>query len=242
MTGWWVMLGAVAIATALGVLHRLQQGRITHRAHPAAAGPGEAGPADPVERPAAAGEAAAGEVTAGEVTAVEVTAGETTAREAGDAVAEPGRGPTHELPEPIRAAVFGASGDHPAAADPAGHIPAETAGGAAGDTVSSGKATDGAGAARAEWSVVLLQLSTTFCAPCRQAKVILADLAARTDGLRHVEFDLTPTPEVASALHVLRTPTTIALDAAGRELFRVYGIPKRDRLAAELHPHLPPTP
>lgn len=86
--------------------------------------------------------------------------------------------------------------------------------------------------------VTLLQLSSTFCAPCRHTRILLSGLAERTDGLRHVEVDLTHHPQWSTPLGVHRTPTTIALDAAGRELFRVGGVPRRDELATALHPHL----
>lgn len=87
--------------------------------------------------------------------------------------------------------------------------------------------------------VTLLQISTTFCAPCRHTRVLLADLAGKTDGLRHVDFDVTDHPEVARSLGVLSTPTTLAVDADGVELMRVGGVPKRDTLLAALAPHLP---
>lgn len=87
-------------------------------------------------------------------------------------------------------------------------------------------------------SINLVQLSTTFCAPCRQARALLADLAARTDGLHHAELDLTERPDLARALSVLRTPTTLAIDGQGTEILRVGGVPKRDALLAALQPHL----
>ncbi|WP_158847037.1 TlpA family protein disulfide reductase [Saccharothrix deserti] len=87
--------------------------------------------------------------------------------------------------------------------------------------------------------VTLLQISTTFCTTCRQTRALLEDLAGRTEGLRHVELDVTDLPEVAADLGVLRAPTTLALDASGAELLRVGGIPKRDTLIAALRPHLP---
>lgn len=88
--------------------------------------------------------------------------------------------------------------------------------------------------------VTLLQVSTTFCATCRQTRALLEDLADRTEGLRHVELDVTDLPEVAAELHVLRAPTTLALDASGTELLRVGGVPRPDTLIAALRPHLPP--
>jgi thiol-disulfide isomerase/thioredoxin len=86
--------------------------------------------------------------------------------------------------------------------------------------------------------VTLVQLSTTFCAPCRHTRVLLSDLASRTDGLHHTELDLTERPELARELAVLRTPTTLAIDRAGTEILRVGGVPKRDELLSALQPHL----
>ena len=87
-------------------------------------------------------------------------------------------------------------------------------------------------------AVTLVQISTTFCAPCRHAKAVLGPLAERTAGLHHVELDVTNRPEVAQSLSVLRTPTTIALTPDGRELLRVGGVPKGPELLAALRPHL----
>jgi len=87
--------------------------------------------------------------------------------------------------------------------------------------------------------VTLVQLSTTFCAPCRHARVVLANLAERVDGLHHTELDLTERPDLARELSVLRTPTTLAVDGNGTELLRVGGVPKRDELLAALRSHLP---
>lgn len=89
-----------------------------------------------------------------------------------------------------------------------------------------------------EANVTLLQLSTTFCAPCRHARILLDNFARRTDGVRHVEVDLTHHPDWSTPLRVHHTPTTLALDSAGHELFRVGGVPRRDELAATLNQHL----
>ncbi|PKW13185.1 TlpA family protein disulfide reductase [Saccharopolyspora spinosa] len=86
--------------------------------------------------------------------------------------------------------------------------------------------------------VTLLQLSTTFCAPCRHTRILLADFVQRTDGVRHVDVDLTDHPEWSTPLRVHRTPTTLVLDGAGHELFRIGGVPRRDELATALLPHL----
>ena len=89
-----------------------------------------------------------------------------------------------------------------------------------------------------EVPVTLVQLSTDFCAPCRQARIVLSDLASATAGVHHAEVDLTHRPDLARALSVLRTPTTLAVDAGGRELLRVGGVPNRKALLDALRPHL----
>jgi thiol-disulfide isomerase/thioredoxin len=74
-------------------------------------------------------------------------------------------------------------------------------------------------------AVTLVQISTTFCAPCRQTRALLSSLAEKTEGLRHVDLDVTDRPEVAHALGVLRTPTTLAFTPGGQELLRISGVP-----------------
>ncbi|MEY7973661.1 thioredoxin family protein [Saccharomonospora xinjiangensis] len=87
-------------------------------------------------------------------------------------------------------------------------------------------------------AVTLVQLSSTFCAPCRHARAVLSAVAAGTERITHVELDLTERPEVAEALRVLRTPTTIAFDSEGTELLRVSGVPKLAALRKALEPHV----
>jgi thiol-disulfide isomerase/thioredoxin len=86
--------------------------------------------------------------------------------------------------------------------------------------------------------VLLLQLSAPVCAPCRQTAAVLDGLAAATAGVVHVEVDVADQPDVARALHVLRTPTTVAFDRAGGELLRIAGVPRVTELASALAPAL----
>ncbi|APU23897.1 Thioredoxin [Actinoalloteichus sp. GBA129-24] len=86
--------------------------------------------------------------------------------------------------------------------------------------------------------VTLLQLSTTFCAPCRHTRALLTDLVSGLTSVRHVDLDVTDRPDVVTALRVHRVPTTIAFDPAGRELLRVGGVPHRETLLNALRPHL----
>lgn len=87
-------------------------------------------------------------------------------------------------------------------------------------------------------AVTLLMLSAPVCALCPQARVVLGELAAAMDGLGHAELDLAEHPELAADLGVRSTPTVLALDSAGRELFRVVGVPRRADLLAAVAPHL----
>ena len=86
--------------------------------------------------------------------------------------------------------------------------------------------------------VLLLQLSSPVCAPCRQTSGVLADLTARTPGVTHHEIDVAERPDVARALGVMRTPTVVAFDRAGIELVRVSGVPRSADLEAALAPEL----
>jgi thiol-disulfide isomerase/thioredoxin len=90
----------------------------------------------------------------------------------------------------------------------------------------------------ADERVLLLQLSSPVCAPCRQTAAVLDGLAADTAGVVHVEIDVAGHPDVAKALQVLRTPTTVAFDRAGAELLRVSGVPRATDLTAALAPAL----
>lgn len=86
--------------------------------------------------------------------------------------------------------------------------------------------------------VLLLQLSSPICTPCRQTAAQLTELAARRPGLRHVEIDVADDPGAAATLRVMRTPTTIAFARDGRELLRVSGVPRRQDLLEALDTEL----
>jgi thiol-disulfide isomerase/thioredoxin len=81
---------------------------------------------------------------------------------------------------------------------------------------------------------LLLQLSSPVCTPCRQTAVLLDGLATDDPGLAHVEIDVADRVDVARALGVMRTPTTVVFDARGAELLRVAGVPRTDELVAAL--------
>ena len=53
-------------------------------------------------------------------------------------------------------------------------------------------------------------------------------------GVAHVEIDAEQHLELVRRVGVLRTPTTLVLDADGREVSRAIGMPKRDEVLATL--------
>ncbi len=91
---------------------------------------------------------------------------------------------------------------------------------------------------RSDDRVLLLQLSSPVCAPCRRTAELLTELQARRPGVAHHEVDVAERPEVARALDVLRTPTVVAFDRSGGELLRVSGVPRMADLEAALTPRL----
>ena len=84
----------------------------------------------------------------------------------------------------------------------------------------------------------LLQFSSAFCAPCRATRRVLADIAEIVPGVTHVEIDAEQHLETVRRLEVLRTPTTLVLDAQGREVSRAVGAPRKEQVLAALEPAL----
>ena len=86
--------------------------------------------------------------------------------------------------------------------------------------------------------VLLLQLSSPVCTPCRQTSALLTELAGRRPGIVHREVDVAEQPGVARELGVMRTPTVVAFDRHGGELLRVSGVPRATELEQRLAPAL----
>jgi thiol-disulfide isomerase/thioredoxin len=80
----------------------------------------------------------------------------------------------------------------------------------------------------------LLQFSSAFCAPCRVARRVLGEVAAVVPGVIHVEVDAEQHLDVVRRLGIVRTPTTLVLDGAGREVTRASGAPRKDEVLAAL--------
>lgn len=80
----------------------------------------------------------------------------------------------------------------------------------------------------------LLQFSSAFCAPCRATRRVLGEVAAVVPGVVHVEVDAEHHLALVRRLGVTRTPTTLVLDAHGREVSRASGAPTKDEVIATL--------
>ena len=79
----------------------------------------------------------------------------------------------------------------------------------------------------------LVQFSTAFCAPCRATRRTLDEVVGMVDGVAHVEIDAEAHLDLVRRMKVLRTPTVLVLDGAGRVVRRASGAPRKaDVLAA----------
>ncbi|MEU6992222.1 thioredoxin family protein [Streptomyces sp. NPDC046465] len=80
----------------------------------------------------------------------------------------------------------------------------------------------------------LVQFSSAFCQPCRATRRVLADVAALVPGVSHVEIDAEARLDLVRELRVVKTPTVLVLDAAGREVRRAAGQPRKAEVIAAL--------
>ncbi|MGB9378498.1 MAG: thioredoxin family protein [Mycobacteriales bacterium] len=84
--------------------------------------------------------------------------------------------------------------------------------------------------------VTLLQFSSAFCQPCRATRRILGDVAARVPGVHHIDVDAESHLDAVRTLGIMRTPTTLVLDAEGRVRNRVVGQPRTADVLSALAP------
>lgn len=100
-----------------------------------------------------------------------------------------------------------------------------------GDGRRLGEAELGCGLGR---RATLVQFSSAFCQPCRATRRTLAEVAAMVDGVAHVEIDAEERLALVRDLEIVRTPTVLVLDAAGRIVRRAAGQPRRADVIAAL--------
>ncbi|MDX3853860.1 thioredoxin family protein [Streptomyces sp. AK02-01A] len=80
----------------------------------------------------------------------------------------------------------------------------------------------------------LVQFSSAFCQPCRATRRTLAEVAGMVEGVSHVELDAEQRLELVRELGILKTPTVLVLDAAGRIVRRAAGQPRKVDVIAAL--------
>ncbi len=80
----------------------------------------------------------------------------------------------------------------------------------------------------------LLQFSSAFCAPCRATRRVLEQVSSVTPGVAHIEIDAEHHLDVVRRLGILRTPTTVVLDADGHEVSRAAGAPTPQQVLVAL--------
>lgn len=83
-------------------------------------------------------------------------------------------------------------------------------------------------------SYTLLQFSSAFCAPCRATRRILEDISGAVPGVQHIEVDAEHHLDLVRRVGILRTPTTLILDARGVEITRATGAPTKQQVLGTL--------
>jgi thiol-disulfide isomerase/thioredoxin len=85
----------------------------------------------------------------------------------------------------------------------------------------------------------LVQFSTAFCQPCRPTRRLLAEVAAMVHGVQHVDVDAESHLDLVRRLDIVRTPTVLVVDSAGRVVRRATGVPRKADLVAALGEAIP---
>lgn len=80
----------------------------------------------------------------------------------------------------------------------------------------------------------LVQFSSSFCAPCRATRVVLSQVVELVDGVTTVEIDAESQLDLVRRLEILRTPTVLVLDRAGRIASRASGAPTKEQVLVAL--------
>jgi thiol-disulfide isomerase/thioredoxin len=83
-------------------------------------------------------------------------------------------------------------------------------------------------------NTTLLQFSSETCATCKQTAKLFHELEATSDGLLHIEVDLTHRLDLADKFKILQTPTTLVLDSKGVVKSRIGGAPRAATIEAEI--------
>ena len=72
-----------------------------------------------------------------------------------------------------------------------------------------------------------VQFSSEVCTPCRRTAAVLEQLVSEHDDLSHVEMDVVEHLDLVRRFSIMRTPTTLLLDARGVVVGRMSGATDR---------------
>lgn len=84
----------------------------------------------------------------------------------------------------------------------------------------------------------IVHFTAEWCGPCAAVRRVIRQTCAELPQVAHVEVDLDSNPVAARELSVLSLPTTLIFDAAGRQRYRMSGVPTAADLRAALDPLL----
>ena len=79
-----------------------------------------------------------------------------------------------------------------------------------------------------------VQFSTPICAKCPPTRALLLRVAADYPHVSHIEIDASERLDLARRLDIMRTPTTLVLDANGVVVSRMNGAPSEAQARAAL--------
>ena len=82
--------------------------------------------------------------------------------------------------------------------------------------------------------LTFLQFSSEFCSQCVQTARVYKDLEQHSEGILHIEVDITNRIDLAKKYNILQTPTTLVLDASGRLTSRIGGTAKEQTIKDEI--------
>lgn len=82
--------------------------------------------------------------------------------------------------------------------------------------------------------ITFLQFSSEFCSQCVQTARVYRDLEQHSEGILHIEVDITNRLDLAKKFNILQTPTTLVLDASGRVTSRISGATKAQTIKDEI--------
>jgi thiol-disulfide isomerase/thioredoxin len=83
-------------------------------------------------------------------------------------------------------------------------------------------------------TATFVQFSSDVCAPCRRTRAVLAAVVSERDDLSHVEMDVVEHLDLVRRFGIMRTPTTLLLDAHGVVVGRMSGATDRRHALAAL--------